>query len=109
MSVRVNQWHANHAETDVQFMGSWSSGWPGQDASGHRSVGVVAPFAPRVGAGPDAISVANSAGLGALSVADEAAQIPAQQRGLLLGRPWARRTSSADVVNPRSSRAWRSA
>ncbi len=46
MSVRVNQWHANHAETDVLFMGSWSSGWPGQDASGHRSVGVVAPFAP---------------------------------------------------------------
>lgn len=25
---RVNQWHAHHAETDVLFMGSWSSGWP---------------------------------------------------------------------------------
>src|SRR6476646_10935065 len=53
MSVRVNRWHANHAETDVLFMGSWSSGWPGQDASGHRAAGVVGPFAPRVGAGPD--------------------------------------------------------
>lgn len=75
----VNQWHANYAETDVLFMGSWSSGWPGQDASCHRLVGVVAPFAPRVGAGPDPISVANSAGLGALTAC-------------------ARRTRSADVV-----------